>query len=889
VDVTSSSGRIRAWNAVAVGDTHQQVRIELLSPVTDRLQVELQTERGMTADTVQLVGRSADGRVQGVHADGVVRESGRVILTTDPSLTTVVKLQSGVKQVDAGSGSKGATAEARQAWEFSGLSGQLVLQTKPVEPRLLVNHDVQLIFSDDELRVRSELKYTVERAGVFQLVLTVPAALIVDRVSADGMSEFNVDKDSGRITLSLAQKRMGDIGVTVLAHQPFDAAAENRETELPTVTPEGVERETGTVTLYAPQFLDVSTVEDKLVGLFPARDVQVQALARLRHIGTWSFTRRPVALFVQTSPRPAQLAAAVGTTARVEPEIVKLNSVVSFDIQNAGIDTFRIAVPEAVASDVRFQAVSPGHAIQQRTKAEQAEDGWVTWTLVLQEEAMGNVRIAVDWEVTPAAAAAAVATPSVAGGQAVAANSAGATGSAPAGDRSFVLQPPRVLLPFTADQAERRRVTLTQTRGEIRLLRHESLSITAVGQGDTMESVDVRELELLEQDGYLAFRYFSQPASANVQIRRHDIHEVVATVVSRASVEIVTEKQELASFRCRFRVTTSERQRLRVDLPAGSELQAPLLNGQRTTVERATDVEETEGWEAYYVSISREQTSDQDFLLTLQFRCPIVAAGQITYDRYGGIQILRLPLPGTADGSTVLQQMRLAVWAPKDVAFIGDPQHWTQIGRPYFSWLRLYDSPSSLTAAAELNDWIGDTSGGAGDFATVGNVAVFRAVGRQEQIEAHWRNRPFLFWLISGTLVLVGLILKGTSWENRISIVLLAAFAVSLWALQDGYAALQYVTAAVPGLLIVAGLWVTGLLLGRSDRHGGIQVTAADRNSPGPAGYRAAAGAASSSGGASGAVVATFPVEPPAATEQVPAVSPSPEVTQWMNDLMGGK
>jgi hypothetical protein len=150
--------------------------------------------------------------------------------------------------------SKSEQATVANTWEFSGASGVLVVQLKPVEPRLLVTHQMQYVFRDDELRLKAVLKYDVERAGVFQLTLKVPESLTIDSVAADGMSEFNVDKGSGRVTLSLTQKRMGAIEVTVQGHQAFDGSAGNVELELPTLTPEGVERETGTVTAYAPSF-----------------------------------------------------------------------------------------------------------------------------------------------------------------------------------------------------------------------------------------------------------------------------------------------------------------------------------------------------------------------------------------------------------------------------------------------------------------------------------------------------------------------------------------------------------------------------------------------------------------------------------------------------------
>jgi hypothetical protein len=889
IDVVSAAGRIRSWNAEPVGESHQLIKAELLVPATEGFQIELQTERAIEGDTLQLIGKSADGKLQGIHADAVVREAGRLTIVTDPSLTTVIKTQTGVKQIDAGGAmANGEAPSAANTWEFSGSAGVLVVQIKPVEPRLLVAHNMQYVFRDDELRLRSVLKYEVERAGVFQLSLKVPESLTIDNVSADGMSEFNVDKGSGLITLSLTQKRMGTIEVTIQAHQAFDASVDNAEMELPTIAPEGVERETGVVTVYAPEFLDVITVDEKLAGLFPSRDAAVEALPRLRHIASWNFTRRPIALFVRTSPRPAQIAASVGTTVHVEPEIVKQNSIITFDIQNAGIDTLRVAVPEAVANDVRFRMVSPGHSIQQRDKAAQPENGWITWTLVLQDEATGTVQLSVDWDVKLTQPEAAPEAPASAAG------SDDANSAAAAPEQSLTVEPPRVLAPFADDQADRRRVTLTQTRGEIRLLRHESLSITAESQGETTEAIDVRELELMEQDGYLAYRYFAQPASATIRIRRHEIHEVAATVVSRIAVEVVTERQALASWRARMRITTSERQRLRVDLPAGSDLQAPMLNDQRTTIEKATDVKADENWEAYYVNISRDTTSDQEFLLTLQYRCPLVEEGARPYTVQsgfqGGLQKLRLPVVGENGGSTVVQQVQLAIWAPEEIAILGEPELWSQQGAVPPSISSPLRSGSSIAAANEMHEWIDPQHVVSGDFPTQGSVALYRAVGRQVELTVTWWSRPFLFWMISGTLVLLGLILRRTSWENRITLVLLAIFAVAMYSLKGDNSTPQYVAMAWPGILVVGGIWITGLLIGQKDGTNGNGTSAAVEQLVTPVVPPPAPPQASPTPTQAAASAPVTSMTAEGQSLPVGTILPAPEVRKMMDDLMrGGK
>ena len=866
IDVVSTTGRIKSWKSEPVGDTQQLLQIELLTAVTDRFQVEIQTERNLTGDTVQLVGKSEDGKLQGIHADGIVRESGQIRITTDPTLTTLVKSQSGMKRINAAD-SKGDTAENTQAWDFSGTTGALVVQIKPVEPRLLVDQATQIIFDDDEVRLATKLKYTIERAGVFQLRLSYPGALTIDTVRADGMSEFNVDKSEGVLTLSLTQKRIGVISVDITAHQSFDATVDGVETTIPAIAPLDVERDQGQIAVFAPKFLDVVTVDEKLSGLFPAEAGPTRAIGVAGRVANWKYTQRPFTLAVRTSARPAQISASSATTVSVEPDVVKVASLVTFKVQNAGIDTYRVSVPEAVADDVRFKSMNPAQVIQQRNKASEAVDGWVTWTLVLQNEVMGTVQFSADWEIPLAEL------------------------KDSSDEQTIKLEPIRILAPFGENQADKRKVTLTQTRGELKLLRHESLSISAVGEGETIEAIDVRELELLPQDGYLAFRYFSQPVSATINIRKHEIHEVVATVVSRAAYEIVTDKQPLANYRCRLRITSSERQRLRIDLPAAADLQAPLLNSSRTTFEAAPNLTAAEGWEAYYVNISRAGTSDEEFLLEFQFGLPISSTDRFPYEGQGSKQILRLPLVGDDSGSTVVQESRVAVWAPKDIALVGEPRNWTISGKQVWNFWSPLVSPTAPNEASALSTWIGDSSGGS-DFAQQGNVSVYRALGRQPQLNIVWWNRPFLVAVISGALLFVGLILRRTSWENRITLAIIGCLAWGLWSLKDSSEASQFLSAGSYGLVAVAGLWLTGLFLehkpggARNGDSGSNDVSGPPNDNPLPPSPEDGSPSDDQP-----------PLEPPKNAPKpvelppIPpgAVSPAPGVTEMINNLMGGK
>ena len=803
IDVSSTGGRIRSWKLNAVGDSHQLLIVELLSSANSALHLEVQSERTFEGDVIQLLGRDQQGVVQGVHAEGVLRENGKLRITTDPALTALVTEQSGVRQTGAEE-SQGKGGAAGAVWEHRGVRSQLAVRVTPVEPRLTVEHSAQYTFRDDELAVRSVLDYTVERAGVFQLALQVSESLTVDSVSADGMSEFSVDKGTGRVVLSLTQQRLGKIQVTILAHQDFDSTVANDDLELPAVTPEGVERETGTVLVFAPEFLDVITADDRMVGLVPLREGSFAEMSGYRRVGVWSFTRRPISLSMRTVPRPAQISGFVATTVQVDPEVLRISSIVSSDIHNAGIDRLRVAVPEAVAEDVRFRVVSGGNGILQRERLADAEDGWVTWVLTLQRETTGVVDLSVEWDQPLTSGADDEVTEADAAAESL---------------REAELQPPRLLSPWEENTDGRRRVVMTPPSGELRVLRHESLSLQMLSMNEQMEQIDVRELQRLQQDGYLAWRYFSQPAAATIGIRRHDVHEVVETVVSRVAIEVVTESQLLASWRVRLRLTSSERQRLRVDLPTGSDFQAPLLNGSRTTIEKADDVTPAEGRDAYYINISRDESSDTEFGLTLQYRSAIGTESRRPFAEWSGSrQALILPQIGRDDGSTVVQQVRVAVWAPEDVRFTGSPAGWIREhdGRNWFD--HMLEPPSDDRTAAELSDWVKD--GLSADFPVQGNVVVFSRTGLSAaMVVLTWWKQYTLLALISGSIGLIGLVLRRTSWENRITMLLIATLSLAIASVQQGSAVPDLIPLAMPGLGAAGIIWCLGLLSSLSVRR----------------------------------------------------------------------
>ena len=82
-----------------------------------------------------------------------------------------------------------------------------------------------------------------------------------------------------------------------------------------------------------------------------------------------------------------RLFAFVGTAANVKEDVVQVSTTFRYQIQFAGADTFRIAVPAAASDRLQID----GEGIKERRKSPQAaKDGTVEWTIVLHCEAFGQ-------------------------------------------------------------------------------------------------------------------------------------------------------------------------------------------------------------------------------------------------------------------------------------------------------------------------------------------------------------------------------------------------------------------------------------------------------------------------------------------------------------------
>ncbi|HET6425709.1 MAG TPA: hypothetical protein VFG20_18610, partial [Planctomycetaceae bacterium] len=797
LDVVSAA-RVREWK-VAEEDNRQIITVELVSRQGGKVPLEVHTERAVETEPFEIAGLDGE-TATGIHLLDVLRESGQIAIRASADLTLSVTSQQGVSRIDEAEVDQRIRRPGAAFYKFYTPQVKLTATVKPVEPRLLLDHLAIATYTQDQLKLESILNYTVERTGVFELTLGLPDDFTIEAVRCDALKQFDVSADRKTLRIALKERKLGSVGVVVIASRPRDANTETADAPVPLLEPQGVEIENGKLRVRAPDSLDVITDSEKIVGLQPDPQPADNTPSGLRLISAWTFNRRPVTLPARTVAKPTRLTASIASTLDVKQGQVQVTTLIDFLVEYAGLDTFRFSVPEAVADSVQIVAGDGSSApIQQKSRAEQVIDGWVTWTVVLQRDVVGNVPFRITYDKP---------LPEDSEGKA----------------QTISVPLIRIADPFEAAEkdARRRSITVARIAGEATVKKDRVLSVSSTATGGDAEPIDVRELTRLPQDGLVGFRYFKQPVDIALTVSKYGIQQVIETVVSKQLVEVVLDRSGGATFRARFVAKSSERQRLRLDLPKGAELLGVMVEGKPVALENNTDAKASEYWSAYYINVTRAKSSEEPFSLAVLYRLPLKPA---PFTSRGGSAELRLPMLGGAKAgddetpATAVQQLRVGVWVPEEYALVGQPKHFVNDHpakiRPLWQRFTRTDLP-------ELRQWIGDSGGGLFDFPVEGHAYAYSNLGGRDRIEVMWWHLPFYTWIVSGALVLIAVVLRNTSWENKLTLVLLGGLVAAVYALRDPDLVAHAIGVASYGLIAMTALWLIQALFRRTDRGGAL-------------------------------------------------------------------
>lgn len=366
---------VRRWDVKTEGDL-QQITIELFQPTRGT--------QNITIDLEQFSGEfeNKDFEVPVVKALDVGRQQGIVVVRLGEGLRGETISRTGLLQLDAAELPRNIGPQQWNfAFRYAALPFELKLTVEKIQPRVTVNQLVEVYLEPEKLTVDLLALYDIERAGVFQLQIDIPAGFEVRPVvgrAAHGaaavvVDTYHVDEDDPtKLTVNLARKALGKVGLFVELERRLDdpnllsPTGEDSEMDLPVprVAPDSVERSTGRLVICKPESLRVNPGKPEgLRSISFAEAYQSVPTCRDARFPqskpslAFAFTDQPVTLTVKAQRRKPHVTARQLLSVAIKSGQVRYDARFFYTIRYSGVKSLRIDVPAELVE--RINNVTP--------------------------------------------------------------------------------------------------------------------------------------------------------------------------------------------------------------------------------------------------------------------------------------------------------------------------------------------------------------------------------------------------------------------------------------------------------------------------------------------------------------------------------------------------
>jgi type II secretory pathway pseudopilin PulG len=532
---------IRTWKLDG-----QTLSVELAKGMTPDYRLTLETEKPDAGTPLSKI------TIEIPHAADVKRETGLVALKSGEEYSLDIAAQQDIQKVDTeeyvrATGAKGA-ALPTSAYRFLKPGFALTVTVAPVQAQLEAVIRDHLTITPEQLALRADVGYTIKRAGVFSLRVSLPDGFRVERVDAGTTLSQWQEKAGAKpgerrvLELTLKERTQGDYPFSVHLVKSQKGLAKSVAVEgLRTLD---TQKETAFVTVSAEDGIQIKS--DSFAGLTEIPAAMVPAMANrmvLPASGILAFKVIPGEreaeqagwkLSVATEQIESWIRAEIMNTISLTETLASGRSVIRYDVANSPTREFRVRIPAALRN-----VEVTGSSI--RRKDFDAATG--EWRVELQNKVRGQYTLTVTWDL-------------------------------PWNVKNGTLE----LMGIEAAGVERE-------TGWLSIMAPPGLKLDPRKLNSDLLKADARDLPEWaapagDSGAVLVFRYLRPGFKLALAAQRFEEAEVLQALVDRASLTTVVAEDGQLMTEMSLSIRNNGRQYLEVTLPPGAQVWGAFVGGQ---------------------------------------------------------------------------------------------------------------------------------------------------------------------------------------------------------------------------------------------------------------------------------------------------------------------
>jgi hypothetical protein len=517
------------------------------APVRDKWNVTLMLE-------APLPKLPAEFNIPDVTVLDASQDRGEISVAAEPQLDVTPRPAEGmVQQTQTGAPAQGLTAVG--GYRFLKRPAGLALGIAEAKPQVDVSSLTLLAVRRDSNRLESTFSYNIRRVGIFEARVTLPEGWTNWEVVGLPVDAWTIEKAATEtLMVRFPKQTVGQSNFTLRGTQ--QRASPTEDVTVPTFEPQNVTRHEAKVGVGVHSSLELTT---RTTGDLKLDDVtSISSGGGLISVNP-SQAPSPAAssandteLTLALRYRDAVKAAAVLTFKAREPQVnVEVLTLVEakeqslrhtwtlvFDVAYAATDRFVLAVPKAVATDIRFvdtnvkEIVKDYQATPAITKALIDPANYELWEVVLRSDRLGEFALSLSLE-RPLPT-----------------------------DKAAKLE----LLPVHVPSA-------FQETGQVAVVKEDALEIRGYTP-ENLEEIDPTELRgALARGGvFLAFKSRAQAIKLALDVTRNAYIPVPQAVVTHAVMTAAVSSDRAQTIEMIYWVRNNSQQFLTIKLPKGTRL-----------------------------------------------------------------------------------------------------------------------------------------------------------------------------------------------------------------------------------------------------------------------------------------------------------------------------
>jgi hypothetical protein len=751
-DITSSTS--------AAADAWQELEVKLFSPAKDKYTLTIKMEHFLQDSDVEIP-------LTPIVTKQALRQTGLIGITYSPRRVVFLEDIENLARVDTGQ----LPEHLRQprfvggvtAYRFinSDYSGKIVIKT--ASPRIVVDQQWMLGVDKDRLQLHGRLRYNVERAGVFEVNMTLPEQWVIESLGPDSLvDDYDLKGQADKRVLHILLKgeKVGEFDLMLVAGSSRTQPEGSVDFTLPLADAKDLQLYHGQLMLLLADQLQAEVGEIQqlqtisleqaqswttVAGLSPAMAFEFRAVDREK----WAGTRFKI------SVKPVQISATVHRLVNIQPGSVEQEAIIQYRIRYAPVDTLYVKMPVALA-DAGVQISGPNIKEKPRIDqlpADQRDDA--------AEAAAGGIK----WAYFKVALQSKVSDSYELGVQARRSFRAGQVGQATTVEVEPILAAGKL-----SDQS-----------GHIAIAKADTLAIGEPATenlipADTSNATDL-PYEPHRRVASLAFKYNAPPFVLTLPVVVQKEAAVFTTIVRGVIVEQVLARDGMLNTHVTYLLVTSRGDRLPLTLPEGAELTAVLLNGNETPLEMGASAEPRQ----VVVRLAPSAGQVSPFVVEISYGLRRASASSLT------VPALPKEIP--------VQQTLWRLWIPQDCYLLGHDRNFCRV-----------ESQQGLNLLASLQ--IGQPSQVGFKLSSQGKVIHFVRQGAPGKLSARVVGKEsfsIIVWLL---IIAAGTAMLKLTVYRRVMVILAAAFVAGLIRLYLPLLVDQIVRLGTFAAVLVLVLWI---------------------------------------------------------------------------------